>query len=308
MGKTYDSPGAFRAALKQAALKMSKEYGMSVPELQKVFYFSRLAARVFAAEPDGWLIKGGQALLVRYDSAARLSTDIDLQATDPERSVEDARAILLAAAAQDLGGDFLRFAPGRFALHSEAERGGAQYFKVFLGPTLAADLKVDLVVGRTLAGTPETRSLKSAVDIEWPTDWPQVRLYPVIDHIADKICAMYERHGEDGKYGSNRFRDLADLLLISQQEILDGPTAQEALQREAARRIAAGTRVVLPPEFQIPASDWHEGYPGQAKLVLGLQGCRTLADAAAAAAAFINPMLSNSAHGRWNPAKSAWGV
>ncbi|WP_203625070.1 hypothetical protein [Streptomyces sp. SID9913] len=49
-------------------------------------------------------------------------------------------------------------------------------------------LKVDLVVGRTLAGTPETRTLQSAVDVAWPVDWPEVRLHPFIDHIADKIC------------------------------------------------------------------------------------------------------------------------
>lgn len=34
----------------------------------------------------------------------------------------------------------------------------------------AADIKVDHVAGRTLSGTPETRTLKSAVDIEWPVN------------------------------------------------------------------------------------------------------------------------------------------
>jgi hypothetical protein len=308
MGKTYGGPTQFRSALKQVALRMSKELGMSVAELMNVFYFNRLTARVFTAEPDGWLIKGGQALLVRYDNAARLSKDIDLQSADPDRSVENARAALLAAAATDLGGDFLRFAPDKFTVHSDEERGGAQYFKVFLGPTQAAHIKVDLVVGRTLAGVPETRALKSAVDIEWPVDWPQVRLYPVIDHVADKICAMYERHGDGGKYSSSRYRDLADLLLISQQEIIDGPGAQRALLREAERRNATGTSVILPQTFQIPSPDWHENYPAAAKLVLGLRGCRTLAEAAEAAAAFVDPLLSTSAHGRWNPAKALWDL
>ncbi|MEU4151749.1 hypothetical protein [Streptomyces sp. NPDC026659] len=66
MGKVYKSPTAFRAALKQAAVNMSRTTGMSIAELMKIFYFNRLAARVFTKEPDGWLIKGGQALLVRY--------------------------------------------------------------------------------------------------------------------------------------------------------------------------------------------------------------------------------------------------
>ena len=307
MGRTYAGPAAFKAALKQAASKMSKQHGMSVSDLMDIFYFNRLAARVFTAEPDGWLIKGGQALLVRYDGAARLSRDIDLQNTFPGRTAGEARQALIAAATTDLGGDFLRFVPDRFKDHGEQDRGVAQYFKVFLGNTQAAHIKVDLVVGRILAGIPETRDLKSAVDIEWPVDWPKVRLYPVIDHLVDKICAMYERHGDGGKYGSNRYRDLADLLLISQQETIDGPAAQHALLREAERRNATGTKVALPPEFQTPGSDWHEGYPGQAKLVLGLQGCQTFQEAAAAAEAFINPLLGGPAQGRWNPAEAIWG-
>ncbi|GGV45019.1 hypothetical protein GCM10010293_52590 [Streptomyces griseoflavus] len=305
MGKTYASPPAFRAALTQAAKTMSKKTGMSVSDLMKIFYFNRLAARVFTKEPDDWLIKGGQALLVRYRGAARLSQDIDLQCAQPERTAEEARELVIAAASLDLG-DYLRYVPGKFLEHSDEGRGGAQYFTVFLGQTHVATIKVDLVVGRTLAGTPEIRTLQSAVDIAWPVDWPQVRLYPVIDHIADKICAMYERHGRNGEHGSNRYRDLADLLLISQQETVPGRAACQALQREAERRRSLGTQVLLPVAFEAPGSDWHDGYPKQAAIVLGLQGCSTFAEAATAAEAFLNPMLTGTAHGTWNPHQGTW--
>ncbi|OEJ36298.1 hypothetical protein BGK72_38720 [Streptomyces agglomeratus] len=278
---------------------------MSVPELMNVFYFNRLSARVFTADPNGWLIKGGQALLVRYEGAARLSRDIDLQCVSPDRSVEEAVSLLKEAAALDLG-DFLRFIPGKFADHSEEARGGAQAFTVYLGTAKAADIKVDIVVGRALAGTPETRPLKSAVDLEWPVDWPPVRLYPVIDHIADKICAMYERHGENAQFGSNRYRDLADLLLITQQEVIEGPEVQEALHREAERRRAAGSVVELPKAFTAPGPDWTANYPKHASAVLGLVGCRTFSDAAAAAGAFVNPLLVGLAEGHWDPHTSVW--
>ncbi|MFE9920742.1 nucleotidyl transferase AbiEii/AbiGii toxin family protein [Streptomyces sp. NPDC005774] len=117
MGKTYATPTAFRTALKQAATNMSKKTGMSVAELMKIFYFNRLAARVFTKEPDGWLIKGGQALLVRYRGAARLSQDIDLQCAQPDRTAEDARQLIIDAASLDLG-DYLRYAPSKFEEHS----------------------------------------------------------------------------------------------------------------------------------------------------------------------------------------------
>ncbi|MEU0061089.1 nucleotidyl transferase AbiEii/AbiGii toxin family protein [Streptomyces sp. NPDC006334] len=278
---------------------------MSISDLMKIFYFNRLAARVFTKEPNGWLIKGGQALLVRYRGAARLSQDIDLQSTDPDRSADEVRQLVIEAASLDLG-DFLRYTPTKYDNHSDEGRGGAQHFKVFCGTAQVADIKVDLVVGRTLSGTPETRTLKSAVDIEWPVDWPDVCLYPVVDHIADKICAMYERHGENAQYGSSRYRDLADLLLISQQETVRGQEVTQALHREAERRRQNGTSITLPAAFEAPGTDWHDGYPKQAALVIGLRGCNTYPEAAQAAAAFINPMLNSTAQGTWNPDHAAW--
>lgn len=302
LGKTYASANAFRAALKLSAQKMSKQTGMSVADLMKIFYFNRLAARVFTKDPDGWLIKGGQALLVRYRGAARLSQDIDLQSTDLNLTADEVRELVIKAATLDLG-DFLRYAPTKYTDAAEDGRGGAQQFKVFLGITEVATIKVDLVVGRPLTGAPETRTLKSAVDLEWPVDWPEVRLYPVVDHVADKICAMYERHGDNG---SNRYRDLADLLLISQQEAVPGQAALHALRREAERRRTYGTHLPLPDAFQIPGPDWHAGYPGQAKLVVGLNGCATFSEAAENAATFVTPLLSGTARGTWDPSAGAW--
>jgi hypothetical protein len=304
MGKIYASPSAFRTALNASARKMSKATGMSVADLMRTFYFNRLAARVFTQEPEGWLIKGGQALLVRYRGAARLSRDIDLQSAYPDRSVDEARRLVIEAAALDLG-DHLRYAATGFDDHSEEGRGGAQHFEVYLGSSKVDGFKVDLVVGRTLSGTPEIRTLKSAVDLAWPVDWPDVTLYPVIDHVADKICAMYERHGA-ARLGSSRYRDLADLLLISQQETLPATATHQALHREAARRRDNGMLLTLPAAFEAPGSDWHDGYPAQAALVLGLQGCRSYAEAATTAAVFLNPLPDGTAGGAWNPNQAAW--
>ncbi|MGW6413183.1 nucleotidyl transferase AbiEii/AbiGii toxin family protein [Streptomyces vinaceus] len=159
---------------------------MSVNDLMKIFYFNRLAARVFTKDPEGWLIKGGQALLVRYRGAARLSQDIDLQSTNLDLTSEEVRQLVLAAASVDLG-DFLRYAPTKYTGSVEEGRGGTQHFEVYLGTNLVMSIKVDLVVGRPLTGAVEARTLKSAVDLEWPVDWPEVRLYPVVDHVADKV-------------------------------------------------------------------------------------------------------------------------
>ncbi|MGW7674707.1 nucleotidyl transferase AbiEii/AbiGii toxin family protein, partial [Streptomyces sp. NPDC054775] len=151
MGKTYLTPGAFRTALNQSAKKMSKQTGMNVSDLMRIFYFNRLAARVFTQDPDGWLIKGGQALLVRYRGAARLSGDIDLQSAHPDLTPDEARKRVLEAATYDLK-DYLRFAPGKYTPAADPNRGGSQHFQVFLGPTRVDSVKVDIAVRRTLAG------------------------------------------------------------------------------------------------------------------------------------------------------------
>ncbi|MFJ3825976.1 nucleotidyl transferase AbiEii/AbiGii toxin family protein [Streptomyces nodosus] len=281
---------------------MSKQTGMNVSDLMRIFYFNRLAARVFTLDPDGWLIKGGQALLVRYRGAARLSGDIDLQSAQPGLAPDEARKRVLEAAAHDLG-DFLRFAPGKYTSAADRTRGGSQYFEVYLGPTRVDSVKVDITVRRSLAGAPETLRLASAVDLPWPIDWPTVRLYPLIDHIADKICALYERHG-DGS--SSRYRDLADLLLISQQEAVDGPTAYQAVHQEAELRRQRGIDLTLPKNFEAPGAAWHDHYPTAAALVIGLQGCRTFPEAAHAAEVFLNPLLDGSVRGNWDPSKCTW--
>ncbi|MER7958621.1 nucleotidyl transferase AbiEii/AbiGii toxin family protein [Streptomyces sp. NPDC096030] len=272
------------------------------PIFMRIFYFNRLAARVFTLDPDGWLIKGGQALLVRYRGAARLSSDIDLQAAQPGRLPEEARQSVLEAAAYDLG-DFLRFAPGKYASAADPTRGGSQYFKVFLGSTSVDSVKVDITVRRSITGVPETRSLAPAVDLSWPVDWPTVRLYPLTDHIADKVCALYERHGDEG---SSRYRDLADLLLISQQEAVDGPATHQTVHQEAEHRRQRGIDLVLPKRFEAPGAEWHDRYPTAAALVIGLQGCRTFPEAAQAAEVFLNPLLDGLVQGTWDPLRSAW--
>lgn len=64
--------------------------------------------------------------------------------------------------------------------------------------------------------------------------------------------------------------------------------------------------VVLPAVFEAPDPTWHDMYPQQAALVVGLQGCDTLAESEQAAAAFINPILDNTAQGTWGPHRSTW--
>lgn len=120
---------------------------------------------------------------------------------------------------------------------------------------------------------------------------------------------MYEKHERWGgeSVASTRFRDLGDLLLISQQETVEGHAVQIALASEVRRRRANGVDLRLPVVFEIPDRDsWARGYPTAAKDLNGLRGCRTLNDAAAAADVFITPLLAATDPGIWQPADARW--
>lgn len=297
MKNAYTTPAAFRAALRSRAKVDAKERGVQSAHLIDQFVFQRFLARVF--QSDGWMLKGGQALLIRYPTQARNSRDIDLFRPGVE-DTNEALAALEAAAAIDLG-DFFTFTPQRRTPGAAATK---VHFVSSIGPTNITSLSVDVAIKRIPTATPTRQALIPAVSMVWPDSWPEVLLYPLPDHVADKICAMYEWHGE---VPSSRARDLADLVLIAQQETLVGREVQNALASERIRRTAAGTGLRLPDTFKVPDPvSWPQLYRQAAADVNGLVGCATLEQAVVVAEAFITPLLGQADPGTWDPQAGTW--
>ncbi|MGW6203703.1 nucleotidyl transferase AbiEii/AbiGii toxin family protein [Streptomyces sp. NPDC055089] len=304
--EAYASPAAFYGALKHKAQVLARSEGLPVADVLSSYFFSRLVARVFHVQPDTWIVKGGHALFMRYATAARLSQDIDIQCSTGDK-VGEAVGNLLKAAAHDLD-DFLSFTPTRTSMHENGAAGAKQVFRVHMGTHEVGVVKVDVVTGHSPSATPDVRRINPLIDLAWPADWPEVRLYPIVNHLADKVCAMYERHKGSP---SSRYRDMADILLISQRETIDGRYAQLALRTEARRRRstgAPGIELVLPSTFQPPGPAWPDRYPAAARQVPGLEGCITWSEAAAAANTFLTPLLAPGPPGDWNAANAAWQV
>lgn len=304
MKDRYNSPKALESAINAKARQIARTTGRSPSDLVLAFQFQRLLARVFL-NGDGWMLKGGQSLLMRYPGLARLSGDADLFRQDAG-TIEEALVALDRALAVDLD-DYFHFE--RASTKIDGNNANVK-INLRIGTSPKNPLSVDLVVCRTPTGTPNAQPLVPELPIDWPDTWPELRLYPLQDHIADKISAMYERHlrVEGEPVASTRYRDLADLLLISQSSQVDGAAVQAALKSEVARRTALGKVVLtLPERFEVPdPATWELGYPPEAKLVTGLRGCGTLAEATLAAEAFITPLLSHANPGMWDPEKVAW--
>jgi Nucleotidyl transferase AbiEii toxin, Type IV TA system len=61
------------------------------------------------------------------------------------------------------------------------------------------------------------------------------RVYPLADHVAGKIAATYEEHGETRR-PSTRYRDLVDLVAIVNGASVSAEAQSLALRSEFDRR------------------------------------------------------------------------
>lgn len=299
--RRYATPAALRSAITDRLRSVvSEDPSLSLADLRRQFAYDRLLYRIFTChDRDRWVLKGATALLARLRGRARHSIDIDL--FSQAGSLEEAEAALRAAAERE-GGDHFRFvlAPGRrIAEGGVALRVAAT---VYLGATEFERFNVDLVAGSGMTGEPEEAD--PLVPIEIPgvprTDY---RIYPIADHVADKVFAIVERHvRRDGPaIASTRYRDLADLVVIAHSEEVEALAVEAALRAQADRR-----GLEVPSEFRPPdTSGWHAGYAGVAKDIIGLDE-QQFDPAVETARCFVEPVLNGAAHGRWNPDRQAW--
>lgn len=298
--RRYADPAALRRAIADRLRQLVRHRpGAQLADLQRLFAYDRLLARVFGAEPDTWVLKGATALLARLAGAARHTLDVDLYR--PDGRLEEAEAALRSAASVDLG-DFFRFTlePGRRIAEGRAIL--RVPVTVYLGATEFARFHVDLVAGLAMTGVPEDAA--ALVPVELPGIVSvRYRVYPIVDHVADKVCALLEVHPRVGRpaQASTRYRDLADLVVIAHTQTVPSPELTMALASEAARR-----GIELPTTFATPdAAGWATGYTRVTRDIPGL-AVRDLESARATVKRFLDPVLAGDATGSWIPVRQRW--
>ncbi len=297
----YADPAALRQAINaRLRVLVREDPQLQLTDLQRQFAYDRFLTRVFLApDRERWVLKGAAALLARLHARARHTLDLDLYRE--KSGLDDAEAALRVAAALEVG-DFFRFtlSPGR----PVAQTGAVRRVPVvaFLGATEFASFHVDVIVGIAMAGEPddgrplvavEPLGLKSA----------HYRIYPLADHVTDKIVAFLERHpGPDGaSQGSTRYRDLADLAVIAHREVIATANLRVALMSEVTRR-----GLSLPTTLPTPTTgSWRSGYARVARDVPDLAE-RDLDSALSTVRAFVDPVLQGTARGVWDPKTMTW--
>ncbi|MFF0547204.1 nucleotidyl transferase AbiEii/AbiGii toxin family protein [Nocardia thailandica] len=253
------TPDAVRRSITDHLQNLAKQTGQEFNSVLRKFVMSRFLERVFAVDPNCWILKGGVGMMVRLPES-RFSRDIDLLAVPDPNLPEGDPITQLRNAVRDHNVDHLRFEVGEPSPLSNG-KGSSVPVSVLLGGRVFDKFSIDVVDGRRdLVGAVEHHPVPRLIVTEDFPGQARVALYPLADQVADKLCAMFERFGQRGAT-SGRYRDLVDLLLVSTYLPIDLASTVEAVEAERVLRGIA----VLPETMQAPGQDWVQNWPGTAK-------------------------------------------
>ncbi|MGI8408014.1 MAG: nucleotidyl transferase AbiEii/AbiGii toxin family protein [Actinomycetota bacterium] len=275
---TYDTPQALRMALEHRLLTRSEETGIGLDRLRRRVVFERIVVRLEVAEPGQWVLKGGMALEVRMEDAARLTKDIDLGLRDTIADSTELHDRLIEALSVDLGDGFV------FAVSPPKPLGEDGSDWITWRSTVAASLAGKQFGTLRLDVSPRAHELYATEHVQLPNSLdfagittPIVELIDVHRHAAEKFHAMLRDYGDRE---NSRVRDLVDLVILIEQELLDSARVAGSARDVWTERDGSEPPVSLPalPEswpsrYEKLAADGDldtRTFPAAVALVVGL--------------------------------------
>lgn len=293
----YASGVAMWSAVVARAKAASKETGRPVDQLVRQFLYERLLARVFDGPDEPWVLKGGTALLVRVHDA-RHSKDVDLYARLDD--VDDAVEQLRRALDRDLG-DFFRFEIAKVLIGGGTEEqpdvnGRKLTIVPYVGSRKLPGFKIDLVTGSLMTADPDLHQAPALVEVPG-IPRPTYRLYPAVDHLADKLCATEALYSGEP---SSRVRDLIDIVVIARTQPVSLSALRTAIAGERTNRgLPERTTFDVPPR-------WEDLFPKTASAT-GWAASMDFADAVDLARRLLDPALAPAdGESVWDPAAGMW--
>lgn len=233
-----------------------------IPKAERVAFYDRsiVLSRIFAHDAESWVLKGGTALIWR-DPAARATRDLDIYNRTAQRIDEALCALRSALTDNSLPPHDveLHIRDEEIAIHKEGTRHNAA-IRVHLmssaGMKLSQPVKIDLVIGCQVTGTIEPEP-HDGMDKALRAEFPQIRLYPIVDHLADKVAATMQTYPSvQGPGPSTRVHDLVDIAHIALTETILGDELNIAIDSE---RLERGLPTYT-DGFQCPDA-WEKLYP-----------------------------------------------
>ncbi|MGH8775066.1 MAG: nucleotidyl transferase AbiEii/AbiGii toxin family protein [Jiangellaceae bacterium] len=176
--------------------------------------FERIVARLEAAEPGRWVLKGGMALEVRLRDDARLTKDIDLGLREDVAGAADLHERLIDALTADLDGDGFELAPGSPAPLRE-DGGGHLTLRLKVAAGLAGRpfgaIQLDVSPRAYELDATDVVTLPNMLDIAG-VPAPLVEIVQIHRHSAEKLHAMLRDFGDRQ---NSRVRDLVDPAAVA---------------------------------------------------------------------------------------------
>lgn len=292
----YKSAAALEMAVKEAAKASAQDTNRAIAG----FYFHRLLCRVFADSNDSFVLKGGHGVLARTLDA-RATRDIDLLSTSD--NLEGALADLRHLAQRDLG-DFIFFEyedAEPIKADDEYRSGISVRFVPVMGVKRMQPISIDLVVDEVPLEGAEPISPADRIDVKGLVTCDYL-VYPVGAALADKLCALSERH--NGR-ASSRVKDLVDIVVYALTCDIDGNDLQRRVRREIAVR-----KLELMGVFSLP-EEWGASQARQYTKLCTQTGIpkdlHDIKEASKLAARLFDPALNQHCDGlRWSHADLDW--
>lgn len=295
----YPTARGVELAIKEAAKRAhGTDPSVSVGDRIRQAHFDRFLCRIFSEGEDSkWVLKGGTGMLARVPNA-RATLDIDLYRSGValDQSLED----LTRLASADLH-DHFRFI---YEKHRRVIPGDAQpyvdgyrvIFHVYLGVKELSPLGVDLAVGVGVTDAVSVVTPANRLDLP-RLETTDYRLYPIVDQIADKVCATMDKYPQGS---SSRTKDLVDLVMIGNSHDIDAAALRTAIDAERRRRGINPFKELVVPE------NWGPTYAKTARVLPCCAKHQNIEDAMALMARFIDPVLGDGANGSWDHQQLQW--
>ncbi|MBK3429113.1 nucleotidyl transferase AbiEii/AbiGii toxin family protein [Corynebacterium tuberculostearicum] len=292
-----------------AALKAEAKARGAKPNDVYNQFFREVFLHELMRQDSGWVLKGGSNIYCRIPGA-RHTRDLDLyRQVDPTSSADAADALVRDMDTHTAG-------PYTFHVRRPDRRGRAGVIdseRVDVTVTHGVNNRlinfgIDVSGDLEVTGATETLTVPASYQVATeflPPSFP-VHSYPVASQLADKVCAMYERHGATppGR-ASTRYHDLYDIALIASELPVSAAELSSALNTQCRVR-----SMTLPQRITVPDKKWESEYPLKARAFTGVRdNLRDVGEALRIAGLLLDPILGGdpaTAAGVWDPVSLAW--
>lgn len=292
----FETPLAFKQSLEQRLRDKAARTGSDLNRLRQVVIYERFLARVFKVFGEDAVLKGGIVLELRLERA-RATKDVDLGLRGNPQTVLER----LQEAGRMALGDYLTFEIVKDAKYSQILAEGLSYegfrFRAqgyLAGQVYGSRYGIDVAMAEQAykpAELLEGSSLLSFADLSAP----QLRVYPVVTHLAEKLHAYTLPRSRT----NSRVKDLPDLALLATIGALQAEDLRNALRWTFDLR----TTHALPTSLPNPPTEWAPIYLRMA-VTNGLHWS-TLNEVYTAARTFLEPVLDGN-DGIWDPKDWRW--